>query len=165
MSDEVRRPQSAPVAVVAARAEGAEGVDLAEEGGGAPLRAVAPLPLRVRNLGQSGRIVPEKTLSLYALLFDGQGEEAARAFIKDTIGPLLDHDRRRKAQLASTLYAYFETGRSLQRAADALGIHVNTMRQRLDSIGTLCPDWAEPNRGLELHMALRLLRLSETLPS
>ena len=119
----------------------------------------------LRNLGQSGRIVPEKTLSLYALLFDGQGEEAARAFIKDTIGPLLDHDRRRKAQLASTLYAYFETGRSLQRAADALGIHVNTMRQRLDSIGTLCPDWAEPNRGLELHMALRLLRLSETLPS
>ena len=53
MSDEVRRPQSAPVAVVAARAEGAEGGDLAEEGGGAPLRAVAPLPLRVRNLGQS----------------------------------------------------------------------------------------------------------------
>ncbi len=119
----------------------------------------------LRSLGQSARIVPEKTLSLYGLLFDGQGEEAASAFIEHTIGPLLDHDRRRKAQLAPTLYAYFETGRSLQRAADLLGIHVNTMRQRLDSISTLCPDWAETNRGLELHMALRLHRLSETLPT
>ena len=118
----------------------------------------------LRNLGQSGRIVPEKTLSLYGLLFDGQGEEAARAFIAQTIGPLLDHDRRRKAQLAPTLYAYFETGRSLQRAADMLGIHVNTMRQRLDSIGALCPDWSEAERGLELHMALRLQWLSERLP-
>jgi hypothetical protein len=119
----------------------------------------------LRNLGQSARVVPEKTLSLYGLLFDGQGEEAAGAFIEHTIGPLVNHDQRRKAQLAPTLYAYFETGRSLQRAADMLGIHVNTMRQRLDSIGALCPDWAETNRGLELHMALRLHRLIETLPS
>ncbi|WP_439572105.1 helix-turn-helix domain-containing protein [Phreatobacter sp.] len=119
----------------------------------------------LRNLGQSGRVVPEKTLSLYGLLFDGQGEEAAHGFIEHTIGPLLDHDRRRKSQLAGTLYTYFETGRSLQRAADMLGIHVNTMRQRLDSISALCPDWAETERGLELHMALRLHRLSETLPA
>lgn len=119
----------------------------------------------LRNLGQSGRVVPETTLSLYGLLFDGQGEEAARAFVAQTIGSLLDHDRRRKAQLAPTLYAYFETGRSLQRAADMLGIHVNTMRQRLDSIAALCPDWVEANRGLELHMALRLHTLSERLPT
>lgn len=119
----------------------------------------------LRSLGQSGRVVPEKVLSLYALLFDGQGEDAARQFIHHTIGRLLDHDRRRKAQLAPTLFAYFETGRSLQRAADTLAIHVNTMRQRLDAIGTICPDWSEPNRGLELHMALRLHRLSETLPA
>ena len=119
----------------------------------------------LRNLGQSARVVQEKTLSLYGLLFDGQGEEAARSFVEDTVGPLLDHDRRRKAQLAPTLYAYFETGRSLQRAADMLGIHVNTMRQRLDSISALCPDWAETDRGLELHMALRLHRLSGTLPT
>lgn len=118
----------------------------------------------LRSLGQNARIVPEKTLSLYGLLFDGQGEDAARAFITHTIGPLLEHDRRRKAHLAATLYTYFETGRSLQRAADALAIHVNTMRQRLDSIGALCPDWAETSRGLEIHMALRLQRLSETLP-
>lgn len=119
----------------------------------------------LRSLGQSARVIPEKTLSLYGLLFDGQGEEAARQFIHHTVGHLLEHDARRKAQLAPTLLAYFETGRSLQRAADTLGIHVNTMRQRLDGIGTLCPDWSEPNRALELHMALRLHKLSETLPS
>jgi hypothetical protein len=119
----------------------------------------------LRSLGQSGRVVPEKVLSLYALLFEGQGEEAARQFIHHTIGHLLEHDRRRKAQLAPTLLTYFETGRSLQRAADTLGIHVNTMRQRLDATDAICPDWSEPNRGLELHMALRLHRLSETLPS
>jgi hypothetical protein len=119
----------------------------------------------LRSLGQTARIVPEKTLSLYGLLFDGQGEDSARQFIHQTIGRLLDHDRRRKAQLAPTLFAFFEAGRSLQRAADALGIHVNTMRQRLDAIGTLCPDWSDASRGLELHMALRLHRLSETLPT
>lgn len=118
----------------------------------------------LRSLGQSGRVVPEKALSLYALLFDGQGEDAARQFIQHTIGQLLDHDRRRKAQLTPTLFSFFESGRSLQRAADLLEIHVNTMRQRLDAISAICPDWSEPNRGLELHMALRLHRLSETLP-
>ena len=118
----------------------------------------------LRSLGQNARIVSEKTLSLYGLLFDGQGEDAALAFITHTIGPLLEHDRRRKSQLAATLYTYFETGRSLQKAADALDIHVNTMRQRLDSIAALCPGWAETSRGLEIHMALRLHRLSETLP-
>jgi hypothetical protein len=119
----------------------------------------------LRSLGQSGRIVPEKALSLYALLFDGQGEDAARQFIHHTVGRLLEHDARRNAHLAATLFTYLESGRSLQRAADMLKIHVNTMRQRLDAIGGLCPDWSEPSRSLELHMALRLHRLSEILPA
>ena len=55
--------------------------------------------------------------------------------------------------------------KELQRAADMIEIHVNTMRQRLDAISAICPDWSEPNRGLELHMALRLHRLGETLPA
>lgn len=119
----------------------------------------------LRSLGQNGRAVPEKALSLYGLLFDGQGEDAARQFIQHTAGPLLEHDRRRKAQLVPTLLTFFESGRSLQRAADMLEIHVNTMRQRLDAISGICPDWSEPSRSLELHMALRLHRLSETLPA
>ncbi|MDN5748855.1 MAG: helix-turn-helix domain-containing protein, partial [Pseudonocardia sp.] len=46
------------------------------------------------------------------------------------------------------------------RAARALHVHVNTVAQRLDRIASLLDgDWAQPDRALELQLALRLRRL------
>jgi DNA-binding PucR family transcriptional regulator len=59
-----------------------------------------------------------------------------------------------------TLEIYFGSGGSLSRTAERLHIHVNTVTQRLDRIGQLLGEnWQEPDRALELPLALRLHRL------
>jgi DNA-binding PucR family transcriptional regulator len=59
-----------------------------------------------------------------------------------------------------TLETYFAAGSALAKTAERLHIHVNTVTQRLDRIGRLLgPGWQEPERALELQLALRLHRL------
>jgi GAF domain-containing protein len=113
----------------------------------------------LHGLKQQGRVVFEKTLSIYALLFDNKGNDAVDLFLRSSIGPLVEHDEQRRSQLAPTLLAFLDTGRSMQKSADMLGIHVNTMRQRMDAITQISPDWADPARALEVHIALRMHRL------
>ncbi|MFD9925268.1 helix-turn-helix domain-containing protein [[Kitasatospora] papulosa] len=82
-------------------------------------------------------------------------------FVTAVLGPLLRYDERRGTQLVRTLRAYFGEGGSLIRAKDELHVHVNTVVQRLDRIQVLLGrDWNEPDRALELQLALRLHLLS-----
>jgi len=117
----------------------------------------------LHGLKQQGRIVLEKSLSVYGLLFNNKSEGAIDLFLRSSVGPIIEHDERRRSQLAATMLAYLDTGRSVQKAANMLGIHVNTMRQRLDTIAQICPDSADPSRALELHIALRLHLLNQTV--
>ncbi|MEV7234291.1 GAF domain-containing protein [Streptomyces sp. NPDC051020] len=78
-------------------------------------------------------------------------------FVTATLGPLLRYDAQRGTHLVRTLSAYFGAGGSLIRAKDELHVHVNTVVQRLDRIQVLLGrDWNEPDRALELQLALRL---------
>ncbi|MFJ8763765.1 helix-turn-helix domain-containing protein [Streptomyces clavifer] len=82
-------------------------------------------------------------------------------FVTAVLGPLLRYDERRGTHLVRTLRAYFRAGGSLIRAKDELHVHVNTVVQRLDRIQVLLGhDWNEPDRALELQLALRLQLLS-----
>lgn len=110
----------------------------------------------VRGLGQEGRIMSESTMAMYATVLAGNSNDAVDAFVRATAGAVIDHDLRKGSQLARTLAVYLDGGRSLGKAAEQLGIHVNTMRQRLDLIGQLSAACLDPARGLETHMALRL---------
>jgi DNA-binding PucR family transcriptional regulator len=81
-------------------------------------------------------------------------------FVRSQIGALLEYDERRGTQLVATLVAYFRSQLSPARASQTLHVHVNTVTQRLDRIAQLLgDDWHEPERALELQVALRLHRL------
>jgi DNA-binding PucR family transcriptional regulator len=81
-------------------------------------------------------------------------------FVRSQIGPLVEYDERRGTQLVATLVAYFASQLSPARASQTLHVHVNTVTQRLDRIAQLLgDDWQEPERALELQVALRLHRL------
>jgi DNA-binding PucR family transcriptional regulator len=74
-----------------------------------------------------------------------------------TLGPLLDYDSRRGTELRGTLHAYFDAGNSAARAATMLGVHVNTVTQRLDRVAqVLGSGWSAPDRALEVQLALKL---------
>jgi putative methionine-R-sulfoxide reductase with GAF domain len=118
-------------------------------------RTVAALLL----LGRAGTAATASALG-FAGLVVGSEPDVDR-FLGDQLGPLLDYDRDRGTDLLGTARAFFAAGSTQRRAADALHIHPNTLAQRLERIGRLLgSDWAEPQRALELQLALHLSRLS-----
>jgi GAF domain-containing protein len=84
-------------------------------------------------------------------------------FVRRTIGPVLDYDKERGTELVGTLEAYFSNDRNLARTREELHIHVNTVTQRLERITTLLDaGWQQPDRSLEVQIALRLHRISRS---
>ncbi len=83
------------------------------------------------------------------------------SFVDSVLGCLIDYDRTRGADLVRTLSAYCASGQSVSTTAQELHLHANTIAQRLSRIGQLLGGaWREPDRLLEVQIALRLLRIS-----
>ena len=81
--------------------------------------------------------------------------------MRSVLGPLLDYDTQRGADLVRTAEAYFQAGSSPRHAATALHVHVNTVAQRLHRIGELLGgDWQDPRRALQIQLALHLRHLT-----
>ncbi|WP_433292142.1 helix-turn-helix domain-containing protein [Actinoplanes sp. CA-030573] len=109
-------------------------------------------------LGRAGDGASHTELGYVGLLLGDRRE--VPAFVRATLGPVIDYDTRRGTALLKTLEAYFGAGGSLARAAEVLHVHVNTVTQRLDRIANLLgADWQSPSRALDLQLALRLHRL------
>lgn len=113
----------------------------------------------LRNIGRSNAVVVEAEFAPYTLIFDKQGQEDVALFLRATVGPLLEQDARRNSRLAETLLAYLDHGHGAKATAAALGVHVNTLMNRLESIRALLGEWERHGRGAEIHLALRLWRL------
>jgi DNA-binding PucR family transcriptional regulator len=111
-------------------------------------------------LGQTGASASPADLGFVGLLM-GTPTHGTDDFVAGTLGAVLDYDRRRGTNLVQTLEVYFATGGSPARAAESLHVHVNTVTQRLERLGTLLgDDWQRPEKALELQLALRLHRLA-----
>jgi DNA-binding PucR family transcriptional regulator len=123
----------------------------------AALRRALPL---LRRLGVRGQVVAQNEMALYSTLFETHDQASLADFLEATIGPLTAHDRKRGSELAPTLLHYFDCNQNATLAAQRLGIHVNTMRQRLATIEDLIGHWGSAVRTLEIHMALRLWSLA-----
>ncbi|NKI97333.1 helix-turn-helix domain-containing protein [Rhizobacter sp. SG703] len=114
----------------------------------------------LRRIGVQGQIVNQNELALYSTLFETHDQSSLDSFLQATIGPLISLDRKRNAELAPTLLCYFDHNQNAKTTAQRLGIHVNTVRQRLATIETLLGHWGQASRALEIHIALRLWHLS-----
>lgn len=115
-------------------------------------------------LGRAGHGGAADSLGFVGILLGGQSPldtgGSIDGFVRTTLGPVIDYDARRGTDLLRTLRAYFDAGGNLSRAKDALHVHVNTVAQRLERIGSLLDaDWAQPARALEIQLALRLHQL------
>ena len=121
------------------------------------LRRALPV---LRRIGIQGQIVGQVEMALYSSLFETHDRASLEAFLDATIGVLTSHDRKRGSGLALTLLSYFDCNQNAKLAAQKLGIHVNTVRQRLATIEELLGHWGHATRALEIHIALRLWSLS-----
>lgn len=113
------------------------------------------------TLDREGTASSPAGLGIYRFLLAPGGPAEAAAFVERTVGPLLRADEEKGSALAPTLEAYLASGRHHAATAAALFIHPNTLYQRLARIASILgDDWKDPDRCLEVQMALRLRRLS-----
>ncbi|MFC0432527.1 CdaR family transcriptional regulator [Kutzneria buriramensis] len=95
-------------------------------------------------------------LGVYRLLDTGQNRVEIVAFVREWLGPLLDYDRHKRADLVRTLFHYLECGGSYDETAAALTIHRSTLRYRLGRIRKITElDLNDVDSRLNLHVATR----------
>jgi purine catabolism regulator len=80
-----------------------------------------------------------------------------REFVRDSIGPVVAHDLEHNTEYLKTLSAYLREGCRSQACAHAMGVHVTTLRyrlQRLDDLFGVTVDKAERRFAFELAIHL-----------
>ncbi|WP_338673609.1 helix-turn-helix domain-containing protein [Streptomyces sp. SCSIO 30461] len=108
-------------------------------------------------LGGAGRSAAARDLGFIGMLL--ADDHDASGFVERALGPLIDHDAERFSNLVETLDGWFSASGSPTRAAELLYVHPNTVSRRLERITQLLgPDWQQPERSLDLQLALRLQR-------
>jgi len=125
----------------------------------AVLRRALPV---LGRIGIHGKIVAQNEMALYAVLFETHDQASLQEFVGASIGPVLAYDRKRGTALMQTLLGYLDNNQNARATAAVLGIHVNTVRQRLATLEELLGYWGHAERALEIHVAARLWSLSRS---
>lgn len=95
-------------------------------------------------------------LASHALLIGLQDERLLETFRQTLIQPLEEHDMRRHTDLVKTLEMFLGSGGRYQHTAEALHLHVNSLRLRLGRIEQLTGrDLASMDDRVDLWIALR----------
>ena len=113
--------------------------------------------LRVlRKMNRLNRFVEQSQVNLFAKLFEAGDASRIARYLEQLLAPIEERDPRQKTQLKKTLLCYIDNQHNIVRTAALLGVHVNTVRQRLDTLRDITGGWDDPIAALELHVALRL---------
>jgi DNA-binding PucR family transcriptional regulator len=115
---------------------------------------------RIAQLTQqrAGTVTEYGTVALAALA--SADVEEARAFVRTELGQLVGDDDQ-STRLSATLRVYLEENMSPSRASRRLGVHENTITNRIRAAQELLPHPIE-RRACELQVALRLIRLVQS---
>ena len=108
------------------------------------------------SMGESHGVFSANAFAPYTVMFSGDGARAG-AFISASIQPILDWDAKRSTELFETLLASLDEQGSVTGIGRRLGVHANTVRQRLDRISQLLSSgWQLPDARFRLETAVRL---------
>lgn len=117
-----------------------------------------------RMFGKTGR-ASQADFGPFALLLSTVDHPSARAFVHDTLGAIEDYDRSHGTELLRTLGAFLRDGCRYQACATRMGIHVSTLRYRLDRLHELFGiELRQPDSVFGLTLALRLRELESDAP-
>ncbi len=111
----------------------------------------------MRSLRRVKEIAARDELGVVAFALD-KTAESAHALVHAYLGPLLGGSSR-DARMLTTALLYLDSQGSVANVAEALSIHPNTVRQRLDRLDGLLPGWRGGPRTLDIHVALRTYAL------
>ncbi|AJY77924.1 hypothetical protein VN24_21765 [Paenibacillus beijingensis] len=104
-------------------------------------------------------------LGVYQLLAGLNDGKLLQQFVRQHLGPLIDHDETRGSELLLTLKALLDCDGSKQAAAQRLFIVRQSLYYRLDKIAELLgEDYMTPEKRLALGVALRAYQLLQPAP-
>jgi DNA-binding PucR family transcriptional regulator len=115
----------------------------------------------LRRMKPLERFLPQREVNLFAKLFEAGDAARLCAYAEALLERIAARGSRQKDELLRTLLVYFDAGRHLKRTAETLGLHINTVRQRLELLREITGGWDDPVKALELHVALRLNAILE----
>lgn len=85
-------------------------------------------------------------------------------FVETVLGPIIQHDRKRRSELVKTLEVYFATDGSAKEAGLRLFAHPHTVTYRLKQIEKLAGrSLRDPEDKLHLHLAVKALKIVDGL--
>lgn len=150
-----------------ARQLSARGLGGVTAGVGGPSRSPADLHRCYREavdtmnallqLGRVGIVNTADELGIYRILLNHTGRRELQAQFDQVLGAVIAEQNRRNVPMLATLRTYLDHGHRAAPAARALGIHVNTLYQRISLLDRILgPGWREPPRSLDLQILLRV---------
>jgi sugar diacid utilization regulator len=113
------------------------------------------------------RVLTADELGAGCLFLASTSRDEADQFVRHTLGPLVDLGDRSMRDLLSTLAVFLASSRCVRDAAQALGVHENTVRYRLARIAELSGLDVATNVDHQLagQLATLVLRLEGALPA
>jgi hypothetical protein len=149
-ADAVRRVTQLPVSLGIARAHQSSGSLARTRSEAHQARLVAALDKSGTGWAKSSDIAS------HLLLLANATEDVREALRRRLVVPLADYDRTHKTDLIHSLSVFLDASCSWQTAAQALHIHVNTLRYRLARVEQLVGcDLAKMSDRVDLYLGLR----------
>jgi hypothetical protein len=95
-------------------------------------------------------------LGVYRLLAEVEETATVDRFVRSWLGPLLDYDAKKPAELVLTLSRFLELGQAYDATSDALSIHRSTLKYRLQRIREISGrDLSDPDTRFNFQLATR----------
>lgn len=108
----------------------------------------------------AGLVVDVEELAVERLAAQHLDQAARQDYVRQQLGPVLEHDERRNSQLLVTLAVWLDSGCNTAQAARELHVERQSMHHRLQRIFELCGgDPRGTGRLAALHLATRLAAL------
>lgn len=89
------------------------------------------------SLWKDRSILHYNDLGIYLLIAQNQDNELLKRLYEESVGPLIRYDSTNNLELIKTLDYYFQHNESLIETANALFVHVNTVKYRIQKIEQL----------------------------
>jgi purine catabolism regulator len=101
-------------------------------------------------------------LNIFSVLVNSSSIVPISAFIQRMLNPLIEYDREHESNLLLTLKQYLDSGGVLQDTANALFLHVNSLKYRLRKISSLLNvSLDDPTVRLNLQMCFRFMEVMD----
>ncbi len=113
-----------------------------------------------QRLAGRGAVTNFAGLGLYRLISHVSQAEL-RAFVHDTLGPVLDLPEPGRSDLLKSLAVLSSTRFNVAESARILHYHYNTMRYRVTKLERMLGDFADTAATLRIGVALEILRMYE----